>query len=86
MEDTIETWRYDPFKGQAFRITFKGQDYQLKLLKREIKTDQTEIDILLDGMEQKLIKKDGIWLFENSEVDQEFANDIWRAISLRYRI
>ncbi|WP_286779314.1 MULTISPECIES: hypothetical protein [Sphingobacterium] len=86
MEDTIDSKYFDPFKGQIFRITFKTQDYQVKLLKRDIKKDQSEIDILLDGIIQKLIKIDGIWCFENSGIDQAFAFEIWRAISLRYRL
>lgn len=86
MEDTICSKHFDPFKGQIFRITFRTQDYQVKLLKRDIKKDQLEIDILLDGIIQKLIKTDGIWHFEHSSFDKDFAFEIWRAISLRYRL
>ena len=86
MEDTIDSKYFDPFKGQIFRITFKAQDYQVKLLKRDITKDQSEIDILLDGIIQKLIKKDGVWHFEHSSIDKGFAFEIWRAICLRYRL
>lgn len=85
-ELTIDSILFDPFKGQIFRITYKGKDYQVKILKRDIKKDQSEIEILLDGIIQKIIKKDNFWCFENMESDKELAYDIWRSISLRYRI
>ncbi|MDN4011425.1 hypothetical protein QX233_03015 [Chryseobacterium gambrini] len=44
----------------------------------------TEFQILLDGLVQKLIKTNGKWHFEHGE-DQDFAEDIWREIALRYR-
>lgn len=85
-EDTINSKLFDPFKGQLFRITYKGQDYQVKILKRDIKKNQSEIEILLDGIVQKIIKKNNAWYFEHTDSDRDFAYDIWRAISLRYRL
>lgn len=86
MEDTIGLKIYDPFKGQTFRITYKGQDYQVRLLKRDVAKEQEEVEILLDGVIQSIVKKNGKWSFDRIDEDQDFANDIWRAISLRYRL
>ncbi len=86
MEDTIDSKLFDPFKGQIFRITYKSLDYQIKLLKRDIKKDEPDIDILLDGIVQKIIKKNGSWCFEDTDLDKDFAYEIWRVISLRYRL
>ncbi|WP_286857439.1 MULTISPECIES: hypothetical protein [Sphingobacterium] len=74
-----------PFDKQTFRITFKSKDYQVVLLKTDLKKNQTEISVLLDGSVQKMIKKNNKWCFDHGK-DEELANDIWRAISLRYRI
>lgn len=86
MEDTIDSTFYDLNKGQIFRITYKNRDFQVRLLKRELTREQTELDLLLDGVVQKLVKRNNRWFFANSDDDKEFANDIWRAISLRYRL
>lgn len=86
MEDTIGNRLNDPFAGQTFRITYKAQDFEIKVLKKVINKDQSCIDILLDGIVQRLIKLDGKWCFDGTNSDQSFANDIWRAISLRYRL
>ncbi|MGJ1325063.1 hypothetical protein ACR780_20470 [Sphingobacterium faecium] len=86
MEDTIDLRLYDQSLGQIFRITYKNRDFQVRLLKKELTKELTELDLLLDGVVQKLVKKDNKWIFENSEADKEFAHDIWRAISLRYRL
>lgn len=86
MEDTVDSRFYDRSKGQIFRITYKNRDFQVRLLKKELSKELTEIDLLLDGVVQKLIRKNNKWFFEHSDDDKEFANDIWRAISLRYRL
>ncbi|AZA84607.1 hypothetical protein H3Z85_00975 [Chryseobacterium indologenes] len=85
MEDTINS-KFDANSGQIFRITYKNRDFQIRLLKRGITKDIIEVDLLLDGVIQKLLKRDKTWYFENSDADQELAKDIWRAISLRYRL
>ncbi len=82
MEDTIDSIHLDPFQEQIFRITYKTQEYQIELLKRE----QSEIEVLLDGIVQKIIKKNDSWFFEDTDLDKDFAREIWRAISLRYRL
>lgn len=73
------------FGKQTFRITFKTRDFQIVLLKKDLTKDQREFSVLLDGLVQKLIKKNGKWNFEHGE-DHDLAEEIWRAISLRYRI
>ncbi|WP_447768230.1 hypothetical protein [Sphingobacterium faecium] len=86
MEDTIDSRLYDQSLGQIFRITYKNRDFKVRLLKKELTKELTELYLLLDGVVQKLVKKDNKWIFENSEADKEFAHDIWRTISLRYRL
>ncbi|WP_185286224.1 hypothetical protein [Chryseobacterium indologenes] len=84
MQDTIGKYE-EHFDKQVFRVTYKLKDYQVILLKKDLKKDLKEISILLDGVVQKMIKEEGKWHFEHGN-DRELANDIWRAISLRYRI
>jgi len=84
MFDTIGQFE-EHFNKQIFRITFKHRDFQIVLLKKEIMENQTDFQILLDGVIQRLINKGGKWHFEHGE-DQELAQDIWRQISLRYRL
>ncbi|ULT25981.1 hypothetical protein KUH03_03115 [Sphingobacterium sp. E70] len=48
--------------------------------------EETELDILLDGLLQTLVKNKERWSFQQHELDQDLANHIWRAISLRYRL
>lgn len=84
MQDTIGQYA-EYFDKQVFRVTYKFKDYEIILLKRELKKNLTEISILLDGVVQKMIKEGGRWGFEHGN-DNELANDIWRCISLRYRL
>ena len=86
MEETIDTLEQNNIPRQSIRITFKGQDFQIRILHKELYKGMTEISILLDGMVQKLVKIKDKWHFENSENDRDFANDIGRLISLRYRL
>jgi len=86
MEETILTLAENNIPRQSFRITFKGQDFQIRILDKELYKDMAEISILLDGIVQKLIKIKDKWQFENSDSDIDFANDIGRSISLRYRL
>lgn len=83
MQDTLGLFE-EHFNKQVFRITFKFRDFQVVLLKKELNKNMHEFQILLDGMVQKLFKKDGKWQFEHGE-DQDLAEDIWRQIALRYR-
>jgi len=73
------------FSKQIFRITFKTRDFQIVLLQKKLTKDQQEFSVLLDGLVQKLIKKNGKWHFDHGQ-DQDLAEDIWRQIALRYRL
>ncbi|GAA0881896.1 hypothetical protein GCM10009120_04920 [Sphingobacterium siyangense subsp. cladoniae] len=86
MDDTIKNRLHYLPRGQIFRITYKSQDFQIKLLQKGITKDVNEIDILLDGFVKKLIKIQDKWEFEGSDKNLDFAHNIWRAISLRYRL
>ncbi|WP_312790044.1 hypothetical protein [Sphingobacterium sp.] len=86
MQGTIGLANKEPHRSQVFRITYKGQDYQLVMLKKELLRQDTEVPILLDGTDQKLVKKGDSWFFEHIDSDQHFATEIWRNLSLRYRI
>ena len=84
MLDTIGQYE-GHFSKQTFRITFKARDFQIVLLKKDLTKEQEEFSVLLDGLVQKLLKKNGKWHFEHGE-DQDLAQDIWRQIALRYRL
>ncbi len=85
MEDTIGQLNTS-YKGQIFRITYKERDFEVCLLKKSPTKEDTALELLLDGMLQILIKKKERWCFQQHELDQDLANHIWRAISLRYRL
>ncbi|MFC3157082.1 hypothetical protein SAMN05443633_112120 [Chryseobacterium arachidis] len=84
MEDTIGLLE-EYFDKKKFRVTYKQQDYDIVLLKKDLIQGTSEINIFLDGVVQKLVKRDSRWSFDHGN-DEELANDIWRVISLRYRI
>ncbi|WP_294187528.1 hypothetical protein [Sphingobacterium sp.] len=86
MQDTIDRIDSEHHRSQVFRLTYKGQDYQLVLLKKSLSKLDTELPILLDGIDQKLVRKGDSWFFENMHSDQHFATEIWRNLSLRYRL
>ncbi|CAM3540483.1 hypothetical protein [Sphingobacterium prati] len=86
MDGTISLVNEEPHRSQVFRFTYKGQDYQLVLLKKSLSRQDTEVPILLDGTDQKLVKRGDSWFFEHMDSDQHFATEIWRNLSLRYRI
>lgn len=85
MEDTIGSKFQSSFE-QIFRITYKQNDYFIKLIGGIPAKNQTEISILLDGSVQTLLKKGEKWCFKDVNSDHEYANDIGRAIALRFRI
>ena len=86
MQGTIDEISGEPHRSQVFRLTYKGQDYQLVLLKKSLSKLDTELPISLDGIDQKIVKKGDQWFFENRHSDQHFATEIWRNLSLRYRL
>lgn len=85
MEDTIGS-KFDRNTGQIFRITFKNRELEVILLKKSLTKNESEIEILLDGVIQRLVKINNEWHFEGVQADKELAKDIWGAISLRYRL
>lgn len=86
MNGTSSLVSEESHRSQVFRLTYKGQDYQLVLLKKSLSKQDTEVPILLDGTDQKLVKRGDNWFFEHMDSDQHFATEIWRNLSLRYRI
>lgn len=57
MQGTIDGISGEPHRSQVFRLTYKGQDYQLVLLKKSLSKLDTELPISLDGIDQKIVKK-----------------------------
>ncbi|MDR6919527.1 hypothetical protein [Chryseobacterium sp. 2987] len=55
------------FERQKFRITFKGKDFEIVLLKKDISKETTEIRLLLDGIVQHLVLREGKWCFDHGE-------------------
>ncbi|WP_282636147.1 hypothetical protein [Sphingobacterium thalpophilum] len=86
MQGTFDRVNGEQHRSQVFRLTYKGQDYQLVLLKKSLSKLDTELPILLDGIDQKLVKRGDNWFFENMHSDQHFATEICRNLSLRYRL
>lgn len=86
MEDTVGTQMNYSYKGQPLRVNYKGQEYQFQILQKGIRKEDTEISILLDGSVQRLLLSNGGWCFAGSDEDKALAQEIYRAISLRYRI
>ncbi|MFD2966210.1 hypothetical protein [Sphingobacterium bambusae] len=86
MEETVGTSSSYPYKGQPLRVFYKGQDYNFQLLQKGLRKEDLEIKVLLDGQVQVLIMREGRWYFSGSDHDQLLAHEIYRAISLRYRL
>ncbi|QNL47988.1 hypothetical protein H8S90_14340 [Olivibacter sp. SDN3] len=86
MDDTVLTDSTYSYKGQPLRITFKKLDYQIQILHRNITRDTREIRILLDGIVQTLTFDGNRWCFAETEDNTDFAQAIWNAVCLRYRL
>lgn len=86
MEDTILPDQSFAYRSQPLRITFKSIDYMVQLLDKEISNGSNEVRILLDGIVQTLIRTEGRWRFAETTENEAFAQAIWYAISLRYRL
>lgn len=86
MEDTVDINSSLSYNGQFFRVSYKGRDYQFQILQKNLTKEEISIKILLDGVIQQLELKQDLWQFNDSDQDQSLAYEIWRAISLRYRI
>ncbi|GAA4791460.1 hypothetical protein GCM10023231_19230 [Olivibacter ginsenosidimutans] len=74
-------------KGQLFRITYQQLDCYFRVLKPvKITASTNEIELLIEE-ETHTIERDGrLWVFKNSNLDNDFANAIGRLICLRYRL
>jgi hypothetical protein len=86
MEDTISPEQAFSYKSLPLRITFKEQDYNVHILQKDIGKHTAEIRILLDGIVQKLVGDGNHWRFSDTAENAGFAQAIWNAISLRYRL
>lgn len=86
MDDIILADSTYSYKGQPLRITFKKLDYQIQILQKDITRETREIRLLLDGMVQMLIFDGNSWRFAETDDNTVFAQAIWNAISLRYRL
>lgn len=84
-EITVGFRNTDGYVGQPFRVTFKDQDYQVRILENIPSKKNTEFKILIDGVVEKLVQQDKKWTFGRGEQDAILAHEIWRTISLRYR-
>jgi hypothetical protein len=75
--------------GQVLRITFNNIDYNYQILNtRPVSKETQEIQILLEGTTQTLVRNGNQWL--PKETDETVVPDlvvaIGRALGLRYRI
>jgi hypothetical protein len=75
--------------GQVLRITFNNIDYNYQILNTSPVSKETqEIQILLEGTTQTLVRSGNQWL--PKEEDETMVPDlvaaIGRALGLRYRI
>jgi hypothetical protein len=86
MDDTILPDQTIAFKSLPLRITYKELDYTIHILQKAIDSQTKEIRILLDGIVQTLIREEGHWRFAGTGENDAFAQAIWNAVSLRYRL
>lgn len=86
MDDTILPDQTITFKSLPLRITYKELDYTIHILQKTVDSQTNEIRVLLDGIVQTLIREEGRWRFAETGENDAFAQAIWHAISLRYRL
>jgi hypothetical protein len=74
--------------GQVLRITFNNIDYHYQVLTTPVSKETREIQILLDGTTETLIREQGQWLAKETagRPVPELLAAIARTLSLRYRI
>ena len=68
------------------RITVDGKDHELRLLQKEVDRHTRNIGVQLDDEPYTLVNPGDGWRFERGEADPAFAQAIWHAIALRYRM
>lgn len=74
-------------KGQLFRITYQNLDYYFRVISPvKITASTNEIEIQIDNETHTIERSGRLWVFKNSQLDNNFANAIGRLICLRYRL
>lgn len=86
MEEPILTEQRPVYVGLPLRITFAGTDYELRLLQKEVGRQAQSLHIQLDDEPHTLVNPGDGWRFEREEGNAAFAQAIWHAVSLRYRL
>ncbi|GEM_PF-790751 len=86
MKHKVEMQQEDTYRGQPLRLSYKGREYRFQVLRKGLRKEDREIKILLDGHTHLLCLKEGKWSFALAVGDQTLAQEIYRAISLRYRL
>lgn len=86
MEEPILTEQPPPYIGLPLRITFAGADHELRLLEKEVGRQAKSLRIQLDDEPYTLVNPGDGWRFEREGGNAAFAQAIWHAVSLRYRL
>ena len=86
MESPVLTEQKPAYISLPLRITFAGTDHELRLLQKEVDRHAERLDIQLDDEPHTLINAGDGWRFDGGEDNAAFAQAIWHAISLRYRL
>lgn len=86
MESPILTEQKPAYIGLPLRITFAGADHELRLLQKEVNRQTVRFNIQLDDEPHTLINAGDGWRFDGDDDNAAFAQAIWHAISLRYRL
>lgn len=75
--------------GQLLRLHFENKDHSFRILNKEpVTRETTEIDLLLDGAEYKIIKSGQSWQPKDpaGEIPAGLIPALVNAIILRFRI
>ncbi|GGG87831.1 hypothetical protein GCM10007415_22190 [Parapedobacter pyrenivorans] len=86
MEELISAEQKPAYIGLPLRITFAGSDHELRLLQKEVDRYAHTLRIRLDDEPHILVNSGDGWRFESGADNAAFAQAIWHAVSLRYRL
>ncbi|HWK56182.1 MAG TPA: hypothetical protein VNQ80_02515 [Parapedobacter sp.] len=86
MDEAIFTTQKPAFIGLPLRITFGGTDHELRLLQKEVGRHADYLEIRIDDEPHRLVNTGDGWRFDGGEDNAAFAQAIWHAVSLRYRL
>jgi len=86
MEEPILTDQKPAYVSLPLRITFAGADHELRLLQKEVDRQANSLRIQLDNEPHILVNRGDGWRFEREGGNAAFAQAIWHAVSLRYRL